>query len=197
MCENIVEMDESGKLRCSWVTADMIYIDYHDNEWGKPIHDSQLLFESLCLEGMQAGLSWVTILKKRDNYRDLFDHFNAEKIARYSAYKVDTLLKNKGIIRNRLKVEAIINNAKCYIRFKQEKLNFSNFLWSFIAGKPRPNHWHDASQVPTTTVESEAMSCALKKRGFKFVGPTICYAFMQAVGMVNDHTQDCFLFPGS
>jgi DNA-3-methyladenine glycosylase I len=185
------------KQRCHWVTAAPIYIDYHDKEWGKPIYSGQLLFEFLCLEGMQAGLSWVTILKKRDNYRDLFDHFNADKIAQYSAHKVDTLLENKGIIRNRLKVEAIINNAKCYIRFKHKKLSFCDFLWSFVAGETRQNHWCDASQVPATTVESEAMSCALKKCGFKFVGPTICYAFMQAVGMVNDHTQDCFLFPGT
>jgi len=179
------------KKRCGWVTADSIYIEYHDNEWGKPIHDERLLFEFLILEGAQAGLSWITVLKKRDNYRKAFDHFNPEKIAKYNSKKVKKLLENPGIIRNRLKISATITNAKAYLQLKKEGVGFSDYLWSFVNGKPIKNSWKTLKDVPTKTEISDAMSKDLKKRGFKFVGTTICYAFMQAVGMVNDHIKDC------
>ena len=183
-----------NEKRCDWVTDEPLYINYHDHEWGVPIVDSQKLFEFLILEGMQAGLSWLTILKKRDSYRQCFDHFNPIKIAVYDQNKVNQLLGNSSIIRNRLKIEAIISNAKAYIAVQKECGSFSEFIWQFVNFSPIQNHWKTIEQVQASTPLSETMSKKLKKRGFKFVGPTICYAFMQAVGMVNDHVVDCFCY---
>lgn len=184
----------SNKTRCSWVNSDPIYIDYHDHEWGVPIYDDQLLFEFLILEGAQAGLSWITILKRRDNYRACFDNFDAEKIARYTPKKIEKLLQDPGIIRNRLKVQAAVTNAKAYLAVKKEFNSFAEYIWQFVDGKPIQAKRLSLKQVPASTAISDKMSKDLKKRGFKFVGSTICYAFMQAVGMVNDHTQDCFRY---
>ena len=180
------------KKRCSWVTDDPIYIQYHDTEWGAPIYDDRLLFEFLILEGAQAGLNWLTILKKRENYRLCFNYFNAEKIACYDEKKYQALLKNAGIIRNRLKIQSAITNAQAYLTIEKEYPSFSNYIWQFVDGKPIQNHWKKHVDIPTTTAQSDLMSKDLKKRGFKFVGSTICYAYMQAVGMVNDHLTDCF-----
>lgn len=180
--------------RCEWVGEEPLYCAYHDEEWGVPNFDDQHLFEMLILEGAQAGLSWITILKKRTNYRQAFDHFKAEKIARYTPRKVEALLQNPGIVRNRLKVNATIVNAQRYLDVVNEHGSFSDFIWQFTDGRPIVNAWKTLKQVPVTTKESDAMSKALKKRGFKFVGSTICYAYMQAVGMVNDHTTDCFRY---
>ena len=190
--ENI--MYAKKNQRCSWVNDDPLYIDYHDKEWGVPIYDDRLLFEFLILEGAQAGLSWITVLKKRDNYRKCFDNFNAEKIARYNDKKINKLLLNPGIIRNRLKINSVVTNAKACLSIKEQYNNFSEYLWQFVDGKPIKNHWKTLQEIPTKTSISEVMSKDLKKRGFKFVGGTICYAFMQAVGMVNDHTVDCFRY---
>lgn len=176
--------------RCFWVSDDPLYIDYHDQEWGKPVYDDQKLFEMLCLEGAQAGLSWITVLKKRAHYQKVFDNFDAEKIAKYDDKKREQLLSDPGIIRNKLKVNAFIVNAQNYLRI-QETINFSDYIWQFVDNKPIINHWQDRSEVPATSPESDAMAKQLKKDGFKFVGSTICYAFMQACGMVNDHTMDC------
>lgn len=178
--------------RCQWAGDDPLYQKYHDEEWGIPSYDDRHLFEMLILEGAQAGLSWITILRKRENYRQAFDQFDPEKIARYNARKIESLLKNEGIIRNRLKIEATITNAKMYLDVLDNAGSFSDFIWQFVGGKPIVNHWRTLKDVPATTPQSDRMSKELKKRGFKFVGPTICYAFMQAVGMVNDHTVDCF-----
>lgn len=180
--------------RCTWPGADPLYIEYHDNEWGVPIYDDQLLFAKLILDGAQAGLSWITILRKRENYWQAFDNFDPEKIARYDDAKFSELMNNPGIVRNRQKINAAINNAKAYLVLKQELDSFSNYLWGFVGGKPIINTWGELSQIPAVSPESEAMSKDLKKRGFSFVGPTICYAFMQAVGMVNDHLVDCFRY---
>ncbi|MFA6036818.1 MAG: DNA-3-methyladenine glycosylase I [Legionellales bacterium] len=180
--------------RCAWVNDDPLYIDYHDHEWGVPVYDDRLLFEFLILEGAQAGLSWITVLKKRDNYRKCFDHFDAQKIAKYNDKKIAELLNNPGIIRNRLKINAAVTNAKAYLQVKQEWGNFSNYIWHFVDGKPIKNHWQSKQHLPSSSAISDAMSKDLKKRGFKFVGSTICYAYMQAVGMVNDHTEDCFCY---
>lgn len=180
--------------RCAWVTDDPIYIHYHDTEWGVPIYDERLLFEFLILEGAQAGLNWLTILKRRENYRLCFDHFDAEKIARYDEQKYQALLINAGIIRNRLKIQSTITNAQAYLTIKKEYSNFSNYIWQFVDGKPIHNQWKKHTDIPTTTVQSDVMSKDLKKRGFKFVGSTICYAYMQAVGMVNDHLTDCYRY---
>lgn len=180
------------KTRCAWVSDDPIYIDYHDSEWGKPIYDDRLLFEFLILEGAQAGLSWLTILKRRENYRLCFDHFKAEKIASYDASTYKKLLANPGIIRNRLKIQSVITNAQAYLTVKQEFPKFSDYIWQFVDGKPIQNEWKNHKEVPANTILSDKMSKDLKKRGFKFVGTTICYAFMQAVGMVNDHLTCCF-----
>ncbi|NVJ64907.1 MAG: DNA-3-methyladenine glycosylase I [Gammaproteobacteria bacterium] len=176
--------------RCFWVSDDPLYLDYHDKEWGVPVYDDQKLFEMLCLEGAQAGLSWITVLKKREHYRKVFDNFDAVKIAKYTDKKREKLLNDPGIIRNKLKVNAFIVNAQNYLKIKENQ-SFSGYLWQFVDGKPMINHWSDRSQVPANTPESDAMSKQLKKDGFKFVGSTICYAFMQACGMVNDHTTDC------
>ncbi|MHB9037360.1 MAG: DNA-3-methyladenine glycosylase I [Armatimonadota bacterium] len=180
-------------IRCGWVPLDdPIYVDYHDREWGVPIYDDRALFEMLVLDGAQAGLSWSTILKKRDNYRAAFDGFDPEKIVRYDDAKVAELLNNPGIVRNRLKINAAIKNAKGFIALTEDYGSFSDALWQFVDGKPKQNAWETLSQIPAKTPESEAMSKFLVKRGFTFVGPTI--SFMQAAGMVNDHTVDCFRY---
>ncbi|ABE53307.1 DNA-3-methyladenine glycosylase I [Shewanella denitrificans OS217] len=178
--------------RCAWVSDDPLYQDYHDKVWGRPEYDSQQLFAKLCLDGQQAGLSWITILKKQQNYERLFANFDPRLIAEFDDAKVEELMLDVGIVRNRLKVNSIIRNAKAYLAMEQQGINFSQFLWAFVGGAPKLNNFSSMADVPAQTPESEAMSKALKKLGFNFVGPTICYAFMQAVGMVNDHTQDCF-----
>ncbi len=183
-----------NKIRCGWAGSDPLYHLYHDEEWGVPSFDDQHLFEMLILEGAQAGLNWLTILKKREGYRQAFDQFNAEKMARYSDKKIEKLLLNPGIIRNRLKVNAAVANAKHFLKTQDEYGSFADYIWQFVHGKPIINEWKTLKQVPATTKESDAMSKDLKKRGFKFVGSTICYAYMQAVGMVNDHTTDCFRY---
>jgi DNA-3-methyladenine glycosylase I len=177
--------------RCAWAKDDL-YIAYHDKEWGVPAHDDRLLFEFLILEGAQAGLSWITILKKRENYRRAFDRFDARKIARYDARRIRKLLADPGIVRNRLKVESTVRNAKAFLAVQKEFGSFDAYLWSFVGGKPIQNRRKSLKEIPARTAESDAMSKDLIKRGFKFVGSTICYALMQAVGMVNDHTVDCF-----
>lgn len=182
----------SGRTRCGWVNDDPLYIAYHDEEWGVPLHDDRRLFEMLVLEGAQAGLSWYTILKKRDGYRRAFDGFDPERVARYDEKKVASLLQDPGIVRNRLKVQAAIGNARAWLDLRESDVRFSDFLWDFTGGEPVVNAWRRLEDVPASTPASEAMSKALKKLGFRFVGPTICYAFMQAVGMVNDHTTTCF-----
>ena len=176
--------------RCPWAAVEP-NITYHDQEWGVPVHDDRVLFEFLSLEGAQAGLSWTTILKKRDNYRKAFDGFHVKKIARYSARDVQRLLRDAGIVRNRLKIAATIENAKMFLAVRKEFGTFDKYLWSFVGGKPIQNHWRRMSEVPARTTESDAMSRDLVKRGFKFVGSTICYALMQATGMVNDHLVTC------
>ncbi len=180
--------------RCAWVSNDPLYIDYHDHEWGVPIHNDRLLFEFLILEGMQAGLSWFTILKRRESFRKAFDHFNANKIAKYDQQKIKQLLADPGIIRNKLKVESVILNAQGFLKIKKEMGSFSSYIWSFVDNKPIKNHFRTLKEIPATTTISDKLSKDLKKRGFKFVGSTICYAFMQAVGMVNDHTTNCFRY---
>ena len=186
---------KSEKIRCQWPGSDELMIRYHDHEWGVPAYDDTLLFEFLVLEGAQAGLSWRTVLCKRERYREVFDGFDIDKVARYSDKKVEKLLQDPGIIRNRLKINAAINNACCAQRVRKEYGSLSDYLWSFVDGKPIVNSWRTMDQIPASTPESDVMSKALKKAGFKFVGTTICYAFMQAVGMVNDHTVDCFRHP--
>ena len=187
-------MKSSTKPRCPWATKDPLYIDYHDNEWGRPIYDDRLLFEFLILEGQQAGLSWITILKKREAYRKAFLNFEAQKIARFTPKKIEQLLKNKDLIRNRLKIESIINNAKAYLKIFDEYDSFRDYIWQFVDGKPIINRWKNLTNVPAQTEISKAMAKDLKTRGFKFVGSTICYAYMQAAGMVNDHLVDCFCY---
>lgn len=189
MVEN---MSATNKVRCQWVNSDPIYINYHDYEWGVPVYEEQLLFEFLILEGMQAGLNWLTILKKRDNYRSCFENFDPYKLVKYKPTQLKKILANPGIVRNKLKVEAIITNAIAFCNLKQEKKDFSQYLWGFVNGIPIQNKWKHFKQVPTSNKISDQLSADLKKRSFKFVGSTICYAFMQAVGMVNDHTLNCF-----
>lgn len=178
--------------RCKWVGTEPLYIKYHDKEWGKPVYSDRKLFEMLILEGAQAGLSWITILKKRNGYRDAFDRFDPNKISKYNQAKIRALLSNPGIVRNRLKIEATVGNARAYLELRDKEGKFSDFLWQFVDGRPIVNNWTSINQVPAKTVVSDVMSKELKKRGFKFVGSTICYAFMQAVGMVNDHSRACF-----
>lgn len=178
--------------RCSWVSNDAIYQEYHDKVWGRPVSDSQTLFAKLCLDGQQAGLSWITILKKQQNYEQAFFGFDPSKIVKLTDNDVESLMQNKGIVRNRLKINAIIKNARAYLEMEANGENFSEFIWGFVDHKVLTNNWQDMSEVPTSTEQSEAMAKALKKRGFSFVGTTICYAFMQAVGLINDHTMDCF-----
>ncbi|MFH1699890.1 MAG: DNA-3-methyladenine glycosylase I [Candidatus Zixiibacteriota bacterium] len=182
------------KNRCTWAGDDPMMRAYHDEEWGIPLYDDQKLFEFLILEGMQAGLSWSTILKKRDNFRNAFDNFDAVKIARYRNAKIEKLMSEAGIIRNRLKIKAAISGAKAYLNVQKEFGSFHNYIWQFTGGKPIVNKWKTLKDIPVFTPEAEVMSKDLKRRGFNFVGPTICYAFMQATGMVNDHTTDCFRY---
>jgi DNA-3-methyladenine glycosylase I len=182
---------KNERIRCPWPT-DELYCRYHDGEWGVPVHDDRLLFEFLILEGAQAGLSWHTVLKKRENYRIAFDNFDAEKIARYGDKKIAALLNNAGIIRNRLKIQATIQNARAVLKVREEFGSFDAFLWRFVGGKPVVNHRKSMREVPPRTAVSDALSKDLLQRGFKFVGSTICYANMQAVGMVNDHLVTCF-----
>ncbi|WP_158768172.1 DNA-3-methyladenine glycosylase I [Paraglaciecola sp. L1A13] len=183
------------QTRCAWVSQDPIYQDYHDNVWGRPVQDKYALFAKLCLDGQQAGLSWLTILKKQQNYYQAFHNFDPLLISVMTEDDVERLLQNKGIVRNRLKINAIIKNAKGFLEIEREGISFADYIWSFVNDQPTVNAWVDKKEVPTTTSESDAMSKALKKRGFSFVGSTICYAFMQAVGLVNDHTTDCFCYP--
>lgn len=178
--------------RCGWSTSDPLYEEYHDKEWGVPVHDDRKLFEMLILEGAQAGLSWITILKKRENYRKAFDNFDARKIARYDARKKRQLMGNEGIVRNRLKIDAAIGNAKAFLLVQKEFGSFDAYIWQFVEGKQLQNRRKSLKDVPPMTPESDAMSKDLKRRGFRFVGSTICYAFMQAVGMVNDHVAACY-----
>lgn len=177
--------------RCEWAKGELDII-YHDTEWGVPLHDDRTFFEYLILDGAQAGLSWSTILKKREGYRALFDNFDAKKVARYDARKIEKLLQDARIIRNRLKVESAVKNAKAFLAVQSEFGSFDAYIWQFVGGKPIVNQWKTLREIPARTAESDAMSKDMKKRGFTFVGTTICYAFMQAAGMVNDHTVDCF-----
>lgn len=182
----------SGLTRCGWCGNDPLYIKYHDTEWGVPVTDDRSLFEFLILEGAQAGLSWITILKKREAYRRAFDNFEARKVAAYNEARINQLLNNPGIIRNRRKIEAAVRNAQVFLKVQAEWGSFAEYLWGFVDYRPIRNNWETLKEVPAQTVESQALSRDLQQRGFKFVGPTICYAFMQAVGMVNDHLVDCF-----
>lgn len=182
------------KTRCAWAGDSALYQAYHDKEWGVPLHDERALFEFLILEGAQAGLSWITILKKRAAYRAAFDNFDAARIARYDADKIESLLQDAGIVRNRLKLQAAVINAQKFLAVQDEFGSFDAFIWRFVEGAPQQNNRRSLAEVPASTATSDAMSKELKRRGFKFVGSTICYAFMQATGMVNDHTQDCFRY---
>ena len=177
--------------RCEWCGNDPLYVKYHDSEWGVPVFDERKLFEMMTLEGAQAGLSWITVLKKRSHYKKVFDNFDPNKIVHYNKRKVESLLQDPGIIRNRLKVESTISNARLWLELKEHKTKPVDYLWQFVGGEPIQNNWKSHTELPATTAQSDVMSKELKKRGFKFIGSTICYAFMQAVGMVNDHTMDC------
>ena len=188
----MTDISPDDRPRCFWAGSDPLYVAYHDDEWGVPVRDERKLFEMLILEGAQAGLSWITILRRRATYRQAFDGFDAEKIAAYGPDKIATLLANEGIIRNRAKIEAAIANARAFLQLRDEPGGFSGFLWTFVGGAPLQNRRKERSDVPAETAESKAMSKELRKRGFTFVGPTICYAFMQAVGMVNDHLVTCY-----
>jgi DNA-3-methyladenine glycosylase I len=185
-------MNQTTMSRCEWAHGSALLIHYHDAEWGVPVHDDRLLFEALTLEGAQAGLSWATILNKREGYRQAFDDFDIQTVALYSAEKVESLLQNPAIIRNKLKVNATVINAQRILTVQSEYGSFDAFIWSFVDGKPINNQWQQHSDIPTTSVISDWMSKTLKKHGFQFIGSTTCYAFMQAVGMVNDHTKNCF-----
>jgi DNA-3-methyladenine glycosylase I len=183
--------DKRPVVRCDWARSELM-IRYHDEEWGVPVHDDGRLFEFLILEGAQAGLSWETILNKRENYRAAFDGFDAQRVARYDRRKIAQLLENEGIVRNRLKVASAVRNAQALLRVQEEFGTFDRYVWQFVDGRPRVNQWKSRTRIPARTAQSDAMSKELKKRGFNFVGSTICYAFMQAVGMVNDHVVQCF-----
>lgn len=183
-----------GKIRCDWACDTQIYINYHDNEWGRPVHDDIKLFEMLLLEGVQAGLSWLTILKKRENYRAAFDGFDPNKVALYNEKKIEELMENKGIIRNRLKINAAVTNAKSFLAVQAQYGSFDKMIWNYVNNTPIVGHWENIKDVPATTPLSDKISKDLKKLGFKFVGSTIIYAFMQAVGMVNDHLTSCFAY---
>lgn len=182
--------------RCGWVSQDPLYRDYHDNEWGIPLREGQKLFEMICLEGQQAGLSWITVLKKRENYREAFHHFDPQKVAAMQEADIERLLQNAGIIRHRGKIQAIIGNARAYLEMERQGESFVDFVWSFVDNHTQVTCAASLSEIPTTTPASDALSKALKKRGFKFVGSTICYSFMQACGLVNDHVTGCFCHPG-
>ena len=186
-------MNRSEKTRCFWATNDWL-IQYHDHEWGIPVHDDQLLFEFLILEGAQAGLSWLTVLKKREAYRSAFSRFDANTLACFSSHTVTQLLNNPGIIRNRLKIQSAITNAQAFLRIRDKFGSFDSYIWQFVQGQPRQNSWRTHQTIPCRTPESDTMSKDLKRRGFTFVGSTICYAFMQAAGMVNDHVTECFRY---
>lgn len=195
MAEKRKEVKMDTKKRCEWVPLDNpLYVKYHDEEWGVPIHDDRLLFEFLILEGVQAGLSWLTVLRKRENYRKAFNFFNAQKIAVYNDKKIEDLMQNSGIIRNRRKIEASIGNAVSFLEIQAEFGSFNAYMWDFVDGRPIINKWKSISEVPDKTALSDKISKELKLRGFKFVGSTIVYAHMQATGMVNDHTVDCFRY---
>lgn len=181
--------------RCKWVTDDPVYIDYHDHEWGIPVYDDRKFFEMLTLEGAQAGLSWITILKRREHYRQAFDRFDFYKIATYDERKIQGLLRNPGIIRNERKIRSVVNNARAFIKLREEFGSFSNYIWDYVDGKPIINHWQDSSEIPVSTPLSVAISKDLKKRGFSFVGPVIIYSFLQATGIVNDHEISCICHP--
>lgn len=182
------------KKRCKWCGSDPLYVKYHDDEWGVPVRDDRHLFEMLVLEGAQAGLSWLTILRKREGYRRAFDDFDAKRVARYTAAKKRRLLADPGIVRNRLKIDAAVANAKAFLEVQSEFGSFADYIWRFVDGRPVQNRRRRLADLPASTQQSDAMSRDLRRRGFKFVGPTICYAFMQSVGMVNDHTIDCFRY---
>ncbi len=188
------ETKAAEKPRCTWAGSDPLYIDYHDREWGIPVHDDRTHFEMIILEGAQAGLSWITILRKRENYRKAYDDFDVKKVARYTDKRKMKLLGNEGIVRNRLKVAASVLNANAFIAIQGEFGSFDKYVWQFVGGKPIKNKRRTMKQIPAKTVESDAMSKDLKKRGFKFVGSTICYAYMQAAGLVDDHTTSCFCY---
>ena len=180
--------------RCEWTGSDPLMVEYHDLEWGVPLHDDQKLFEFLILEGMQAGLSWMTILRKRENFREAFAGFDPRKVAQFDEQMIEKLMANSGIIRNRQKIEAAVRNAKSFLLIQKEFGSFDAYIWQFVDGEPQVNSWKKINEIPAQTARSEALSKDLKKRGFNFVGPTICYAHMQATGMVNDHTMDCFRY---
>ena len=187
-------LEAADKPRCAWAISDPLYRHYHDSEWGVPLHDDRKLFEFLVLEGAQAGLSWLTILKKRSNYREAFDFFDPSKVSAYDFRKIGQLLSNSGIVRNRLKIEAAVHNARAFLSVQAEGGSFDRYIWQFTGGKTIKNAWRTEAEIPAFTKESQAMSKDLQRRGFRFVGPTICYAFMQAVGMVNDHVLGCFRY---
>jgi DNA-3-methyladenine glycosylase I len=180
------------QTRCPWPTSDPLYVDYHDNEWGVPVHDDRRLFEMLVLDGAQAGLSWLTILRKRENYRIAFDDFDPKKVAGYGKRDISRLLRDEGIVRNRMKIESAIKNAGAFVKVQEEFGTFDGYIWQFVGGKMKVNSWKSLRQIPASTKESDAMSKSLKMRGFTFVGSTICYAFMQAAGLVNDHVTSCY-----
>jgi DNA-3-methyladenine glycosylase I len=182
------------RRRCEWAGSDPLYIEYHDKEWGVPVHDNRKIFEMLVLEGAQAGLNWLTVLRKRENYRKAFDNFDPRKVAKYDNEKFQKLLATEGIIRNKLKIRSVIQNARAFLEVQKEFGSFNAYIWQFVGGKPIRNSWKSLSELPSQTAESEAMSKDLKRRGFSFVGPTICYAHMQATGMVNDHVVTCFRY---
>lgn len=182
------------KQRCPWTGTDPLMIEYHDHEWGVPVHNDRKIFEFMVLDAFQAGLSWVTILHKRENFRAALDNFDPEKIAKYNHDKINNLLQDAGIIRNKAKVNATVKNAKAFIKVQKEFGTFDKYIWQFVGHQPKANHWKTAAEIPATSPAAEAMSADLKKRGFGFAGPTICYAFMQAAGMVNDHEVGCFRY---
>lgn len=187
------QINEEKLIRCAWATGELS-VRYHDEEWGVPLHDDRTFFEFLILEGAQAGLSWSTILNKRENYRRAFDNFEPERVSRFDRRRIQKLLADPGIVRNKLKIASSVENAKAFLRLQEEFGSFDRYIWQFVGGKPRINRWKSLKQLPAKTSESDAMSKDLKKRGFNFVGSTICYAFMQAVGMVNDHVVECFRY---
>jgi DNA-3-methyladenine glycosylase I len=182
------------RKRCQWPGEDPLYVAYHDEEWGVPVHDDRALFEKLLLDGFQAGLAWITILRKRENFIAAFDGFEPTVIADYGPKKIESLMQDKGIVRNRLKIESSVRSARAWLNIQESGQTFDEFLWRFVGGEPLKNNWKSMAEVPAETAESKAMSKALKEAGFNFCGPTICYAFMQAVGMINDHTTDCFRY---
>jgi len=187
-----MERFPTHRTRCGWAGEDPLYVTYHDEEWGVPAHDDRHLFEMLVLEGAQAGLAWITILRKRDGYRRAFDNFEPSAVARYDRRRVGTLMRNAGIVRNRLKIESAVTNARAALDIMERHGSLDAWLWDFVDGRPVINRWKSLKEVPASTATSKMMSLALRRQGFRFVGPTICYAFMQAVGMVNDHVVDCF-----